>query len=54
MGMGLGAMVVTILIFVVLPMFNIPVVIGRQPIEVVHIYHNATLPAPGNYTVVYP
>lgn len=55
LGVGLGAMLCFFMLFVVLPMMNVPVTIGRQPVEVVvHQTQPAsagTLPPPGNFTV---
>jgi hypothetical protein len=51
MGMGLGAMIMSIVVFVLLPAIGVPVTIGRQPVEVVHVYQTPTAPPPGNFTV---
>jgi hypothetical protein len=54
MGMGLGAMIITVVIFALLPAIGVPVTIGRQPVEVVHVYHTPAAPPPGNFTVSTP
>jgi hypothetical protein len=51
MGIGLGAMIMSIVVFVLLPAIGVPVVIGRQPVEVVHVYQTPAAPPPGNFTV---
>jgi len=55
-GIGLGAMILAIVIFFILPLVGVPVMIGRQPVEIVHIYQQtpAGAPPPGNYTPVVP
>jgi len=53
-GMGLGCMIMVVIIFVLLPILGIPIVIGKQPIEVIHVYQNTTIPPAGNYTIQFP
>jgi len=53
MGLGIGAMLIALVIFVVLPLLGIPVAIGRQPVEVSITYPTAPPPQhppAGNYT----
>jgi hypothetical protein len=55
MGMGLGAMIMSAVVFVLLPAIGVPVMIGRQPVEVIHVYQPApAVPPPGNFTVSTP
>jgi len=55
MGMGLGAMILAVIIFFILPLVGVPVMIGRQHIEVIHVQQTApSTPPPANYTVVIP
>jgi len=54
-GIGLGAMILAALIFFVLPMIGVPVTIGRQPVEVIHVYQQPVgVPPPGNFTPAIP
>jgi len=55
-GIGLGAMIMSIVIFVILPAMGVPVAIGRQPVEV-HVQPLQVQPTPippANYTVNIP
>jgi len=54
MGVGLGAMLMAVVIFFVLPLVGVPVMVGRQPIEVIHVNQTYAAPLPSNYTVVVP
>jgi len=54
LGIGIGSMIVTVVVFVLLPALGVPVTIGRQPVEVVHVHQYLATPPPGNYTVVPP
>ncbi|MEM1983508.1 MAG: hypothetical protein QXZ63_07610 [Sulfolobales archaeon] len=51
-GVGLGAFILSVIIFVLLPILGIPVLIGKQPIDVIHVYETQphVIP-PGNFTV---
>jgi len=52
LGMGLGAMLIVIVIFFILPLTGTPVLIGKQVVEVIHTNTPMTTPPPGNYTVM--
>jgi len=54
LGIGIGSMIVTVVVFVLLPALGVPVTIGRQPVEVVYVHQYLATPPPGNYTVVPP
>lgn len=51
-GTMLGGFIAMIIVFVMLPILGIPVTIGRQPVEVVHIQQPPVeIQPPGNYTI---
>jgi len=54
MGVGIGAMVVVVLVFFILPLVGIPVSVGKQVVEVIHVNQTAVSAPPGNYTVTFP
>ena len=54
LGVGIGSMIMTVVIFVLLPALGVPVAIGRQPVEVVYVHQYLATPPPGNFTVSIP
>jgi len=50
-GLFLGAFVFAVLVFFVLPMMGIPVIVGREAIQVQIQQTQTTLPPPGNFTI---
>jgi hypothetical protein len=56
MGMGIGIMMMTFMIFVLLPLLGYPVTIGKTPVEVTvrTVAEGSWLPPPGNFTPTVP
>jgi len=50
-GLFLGAFVFAVLVFFILPMIGIPVIVGREAIQVQIQQTQTTLPPPGNFTI---